>query len=92
MCGRATIVLEVLEYEGYVAGNPEQAQIFVMKQSWQRLPLKNNYNINQLIALENSLHPESDTVYLQVCLRMAILRVGRSITRLTKFMLIQRAV
>ncbi|KIJ25025.1 hypothetical protein M422DRAFT_274100 [Sphaerobolus stellatus SS14] len=60
MCGRATIVLEVLEYEGYVAGNPEQAQIFVMKQSWQRLPLKNNYNINQVIALENSSLLESD--------------------------------
>ncbi|KIJ48485.1 hypothetical protein M422DRAFT_247835 [Sphaerobolus stellatus SS14] len=60
MRGRVTIVLEVVGYEDYVAGNPEQAQIFVMKQSWQRLPLKNNYNINQVIALENSSLLESD--------------------------------
>ncbi|KIJ48482.1 hypothetical protein M422DRAFT_247832 [Sphaerobolus stellatus SS14] len=37
-----------------------QAQIFAMKQSWQRLPLKNNYDINQVIALENSSLLESD--------------------------------
>ncbi|KIJ48480.1 hypothetical protein M422DRAFT_247830 [Sphaerobolus stellatus SS14] len=56
----ATIVLEVVGYEDYEAGNPEQAQILVVKQSWQRLPLKNNYNLNQVIALENSSLLESD--------------------------------
>ncbi|KIJ29422.1 hypothetical protein M422DRAFT_36948, partial [Sphaerobolus stellatus SS14] len=47
MCGRAIIVLEVVTYE-------ECAQVFVMKQSWQRLSGKNNDNTGQVIALENS--------------------------------------
>ncbi|KIJ42356.1 hypothetical protein M422DRAFT_31327 [Sphaerobolus stellatus SS14] len=54
MCGRATIVLEVVTYEEYMAGNADQAQVFVMKQSWQRLPGKHNDNTGQVIALENS--------------------------------------
>ncbi|KIJ53543.1 hypothetical protein M422DRAFT_241778 [Sphaerobolus stellatus SS14] len=53
MCGRTTIVLEVVRYDDYVKSN-DQAQVFVMKQSWQRLPGKRNDSTGQVVALENS--------------------------------------
>ncbi|KIJ56155.1 hypothetical protein M422DRAFT_239363 [Sphaerobolus stellatus SS14] len=54
MCGRATIVLEVVRLKDFLAKNSE-CNVFVMKQSWQRLPgMINDETSEVLLELDNS--------------------------------------
>ncbi|KIJ32560.1 hypothetical protein M422DRAFT_265576 [Sphaerobolus stellatus SS14] len=53
MCGRGTIVLEVVRLKDFLSKNT-QANVYAMKQSWERLPGRQNDSTMEVLEMDNS--------------------------------------